>query len=82
MQIINACTSKDPLIMCLVRLLVLKCMFFNLYIKSEHISGINNCIADNLSRQQVKKAKALLPTLEENPTAIPPELRLPMLLRD
>ena len=80
MHIINNFSSKDKLIMKLVRHLVLTCMHHNIYIKSTHLSGKLNVIPDLLSREQVTKAKQLAPHLDQEPTIIPQSLQLQVLL--
>ena len=52
-DIINKQTSKDKTIVSLIRRLVVQCLQFNILFKSEHIPGISNGLADNLSRQQI-----------------------------
>lgn len=71
--IINAQTSKDPVIMKLVRSLVVTTMTFNIHIRAKHIKGRHNVLADMLSRFQVQEAHATAPWLRQNPELIPQE---------
>ena len=53
--IINKQTSKDSVIMVLLRDLVLSCLRHNILFQARHIPGFNNSRADYLSRSQVTK---------------------------
>lgn len=64
-HILNATTSKDPLIMVLVRKFVVSCMLNNVQVKVEHIPGVKNVLADKLSRQQVQEFQMLAPWADE-----------------
>ena len=79
-HILNSFTSKDPLMMIMVRKLVLFCMLNNVYLKAHHISGINNTLADSISRFQMDKVFQLGKFLRPNPTPIPTDLHLDKLL--
>jgi hypothetical protein len=48
--IINKISSRSPRVMSLVRKLVFACLEFNILLKSEHIPGYLNSLADSLSR--------------------------------
>ena len=52
---INSQTSKDTKVMHLMRKLVLSCLRHNILFRAVHISGINNNLADFVSRLQVEK---------------------------
>ena len=54
-------TSRDPLVMHLLRTLHFIVAFYNLYLITEHIAGSNNSIADAISRNlpQVLFSQAL-----------------------
>ena len=45
--------------MTLVRKLVLACLDYNILLKTEHISGHLNCLADSLSRSNFQKLKTV-----------------------
>ena len=79
-HILNSSTSKDPLMMIMVRKLILFCMLNNIYIKALHISGEINELADSLSRFQMEKVWQLGKFLNPRPTPIPRELHLDKLL--
>jgi hypothetical protein len=81
-HIINNNTSKNKNIMSILRRLVIICMKYNIYVKSEHIPGKLNFIADYLSRSQVPKARLLAPYLAEKGTQIPSRLQIHRLLKD
>ena len=80
-HILNSCTSKDTLMMIMIRKLVLFCMLNNVYIKATHISGKNNQLADSISRFQMDQVWQLGKFLKPRPTPIPPELHLDRLLK-
>lgn len=69
--IINNQTSKDNTIMTLVRLLVLRCLKYNILFCAKHIPGKFNVTADLLSRFQVQAARRHKPTLEQQPLQLP-----------
>ena len=64
-------TSREPLIMILVRRLVLHCLRCNLIITASHISGKSNAIADALSRFQMCRFWGLAPWANKKACAIP-----------
>lgn len=65
-------TSKEPLVMKLVRRLVLVCLRYNLVLSAQHIAGIDNGIADALSRFQMERFRELCPRACTFPTLVPP----------
>ena len=79
-HILNKYTSKDPTIMIIVRLIVLACMKYNVFIRSQHLPGKFNILPDLLSRNQVPRAKQLFPFLDPLPVQVPIHLRLKNLL--
>ena len=70
-HILNSSTSKDPLLMSLLRILILDCMTFNLFIQSQHIPGQFNTVADMISRGKEAQALQLYPHLSKEPEVIP-----------
>ena len=58
----------------LVRPLVLRCMELNTEIKAKHIKGIDNSIADAISRYNMQAFRNLAPHADPHPTLIPPFL--------
>ena len=75
-HVINKQSYKDKALMALVRKLVLICLQFNVAFKAKHIPGVNNVLADALSRLQVQKFQQLAPpTMDNAPTVIPCHLQ-------
>jgi len=70
-DIISRQTSRDQPCMSLVRELVLRCLQHNILIKARHIPGVDNTIADALSRLQVPLFRKLAPTADATMTPIP-----------
>ena len=68
---LNNQTSKDPVMMNLIRIIVLKALELNFCFKSKHISTTNNSVCDKLSRFQIEEALRLAPHLDQYPTPIP-----------
>jgi len=68
-EVINRQTSKNKLIMLLVRDLVLTSLEYIL-LRARHIAGIHNSRADFLSRLQVKQFKQIFPEADEMPTQV------------
>ena len=70
--------SKSSLMAQLLRRLILSCMKGNFLFRAKHLPGINNPIADALSRNQVLRFKDLALEACPKPTPIhvhvPPEL--------
>lgn len=73
-EVINRQTSKNKLIMLLVRDLVLTSLEYNILFRARHIAGIHNSRADFLSRLQVKQFKQIFPEADEMPTQVPDSL--------
>ena len=73
-DIINKQTSKDSMIMVLLRDLVLSCLKHNILFQARHIPGLINSRADYLSRFQVAKSKELSPEADDFPTPVPENL--------
>ena len=61
-DILNKQSSKDPTIMILVRKFVLLCLKFNILFKLKHVPGVNNTVADMLSRFQISEAQKISST--------------------
>ena len=70
-HIINNSTSKDSMIMKLVRKLVSRCMTYNIFIRAMHIIGKNNVTSDFLSRNKVQEALLHNKGLDILPQMIP-----------
>ncbi|XP_021362404.1 uncharacterized protein LOC110456157 [Mizuhopecten yessoensis] len=68
--VINKQSSRDPVIMRLIRKLVLLCLKYNILFRCVHIKGHDNTLADALSRLQVEKFKKLCPSASPKPTSV------------
>lgn len=73
-NVINNMTSKDPVMMSLVRRLVLSCMQKNILFRSRHVPGKSNLVADHLSRFQLQEAFQCQPNLVQTKTSVPVDL--------
>ena len=73
-EILNSQTSRCPRVMDLVRPFVLKCLQLNTVIKAQHIKGINNTIADAISRFKMQQFRELAPRAAPYPIPIPGHL--------
>ena len=60
--------------MMLVRKLVIQSMIDNFQMKASHIPGVENVLADKLSRLQVESFKNLAPWAARQPITVPPEI--------
>ena len=79
-EIINKTTSRNRAIMKLVRKSVLACLRYNILVRSRHVPGYQNVVADHLSRLQLDKARKVVPWLDQIPTRIPDSLKSEVLL--
>ena len=71
-HVINKQSCKDKELMFFVRKLVLVCLQNNIVFKAKHIRGINNTLADSLSRLQIQKFRLLAPVhMDQTQTEIP-----------
>lgn len=59
--VLNKPTSKEPIVMILVRKLVLLCLTYNILVSTRHVPGVDNSIADALSRFQMGRFRELCP---------------------
>lgn len=73
-SILNKQSSRDKVIMKMIRPLVLFCLRNNILIRASHIDGVKNTLADALSRSQIKRFRMLLPTADRYPTPVPPQV--------
>ena len=80
-HVINSHSSKDPIIMTLIRRLVVSSMKYNIIFRAVHVPGLLNPLADALSRQEMGKARELAPTLAAAATEVPPFLRPDVILK-
>lgn len=70
-SVINKQTSKDKVVMKMVRCLVLKCLQLNVLFRAKHIPGKKNVQADCLSRLQVEEFRKKAPYAQKDPCFIP-----------
>ena len=64
-------TSRDPLIMHLVRSIFFSAATNHFTVLVTHIVGTNNSIADSLSRLQISRFRHLVPAADLEPTPVP-----------
>ena len=72
--IINHQTSRCRRIMQLAGTLVIRCLQLNIHFKASHIPGIDNGIADALSRFQMSRFRQLAPGVDPHITPLPADL--------
>ncbi|XP_053105446.1 uncharacterized protein LOC128324664 isoform X1 [Hemicordylus capensis] len=73
-QVINSGTSRSPRVMRLVRCFTLQCLRHNILFAARHVPGLDNSIADALSRMQEERFRTLAPAARELPEVFPPHL--------
>ena len=73
---INKGSSKDDMVMHLLRCLWFFTAFFNIGVTATHIWGVNNSSADMLSRNQAERYLLTNPQASRTPTPLPPPLLL------
>ena len=69
--VLNKMSSKDPIMMKLVRRLVVATMKYNIMFRSKHVPGKTNFVADKLSRFQLQEAKQWAPWLDQDQSTLP-----------
>ena len=72
--ILSAKSSKVPRIMNLIRMITLQTLMFNFTFTAKHVPGVDNSIADSLSRFQMSRFRLLAPDASPVPCLIPPFL--------
>ena len=70
-SVINKQTSKEELVMVLIRRMVLFCLLNNIVVTAEHIPGKLNVASDALSRQNFQVFHGVCPDADPSPVAIP-----------
>ena len=65
-------SSKSQSIMSLIRTLYFTAATYHFHIRFSHIQGVDNSIADALSRNQLEKFRKLAPMADREMTPIPP----------
>ena len=79
--IVNKQSTRDKASMHLVRLLVEVCLCQNILFKAQYIPGLNNEIADSLSRFQFDKFRKLAPQADKEGTPVPEVIWMKLLGR-
>lgn len=69
--VINRQTSKEKLVMVMVRRMVRATLSYNITCHARHISGTCNQLADSLSRLHVARFRLLHPHADQQPSAYP-----------
>ena len=69
--ILSSKKSKIPRIMNLVPLITLQTLLFNFTFTAKHVPGVDNGIADSLSRFQMSRLHTLAPDALPTPCQIP-----------
>lgn len=72
--IVQATYSSEAHLMHLVRLLYFFASFHGFWFSAEHIAGVDNTLADAISRNNADLFLSQVPQAERRPTAIPPAL--------
>ena len=75
-HMLNSRTSKTPSLMRLLRSLLLSAARYSFSFSSRHVPGVNNLIADALSRFHWQDFRRLAPEAQPVPTSIPNQLLL------
>jgi len=70
-DVINSQASRCPRIMHLMQELTLCCLHHNVLLRAQHIDGLSNRCADLLSRGELDKFRALVPSARQLPTPTP-----------
>ena len=70
-SVLNKQSSKEPLVMGLLRKLILTCLRRNINFTARHVPGRSNTLADKLSRCQIEEFRRLAPWANLNPTVMP-----------
>ena len=73
-HMLNSRTSKIPCLMRLLRHLLLSAAHHSFSFSAQHVPGVNNQLADALSRFCWQEFHLLAPEAQPLPTPIPPQL--------
>lgn len=71
---INRLSSSSPPVLSLLRHLVLRCLQQNIWFRARHVPGVNNTVADALSRFRWQEFRVLLPGAAKEGRVCPPSL--------
>lgn len=70
-QVINSLSGSSPPVVRLFQYLVLCCLQQNVFLYAVHIPGVENTVADALSRFQLDRFWELVPDAEQHGTTCP-----------
>lgn len=73
-QVLNHLTSKDSMMLHLLRCLFFFCAHYDIQLRAQHLSGVHNSVADAVSRNHLQVFRELHPLAAPRPTPIPPAL--------
>ncbi|KAJ1152619.1 hypothetical protein NDU88_005394 [Pleurodeles waltl] len=73
-NLVNSQRARDEKVLKLLRVFLLKCLTFNVIFKAKYVPGVNNDVADALSRFQWQRFCGLAPGADVLKTAVPGEL--------
>ncbi|KAJ1089309.1 hypothetical protein NDU88_002460 [Pleurodeles waltl] len=73
-NLVNSQRAREEKALKLLRVFLLKCLTFNVIIKAKYVPGVNNDVADALSRFQWQRFRGLAPGADVLKTAVPGEL--------
>ncbi|XP_077790723.1 uncharacterized protein LOC144328926 [Podarcis muralis] len=73
-SVLNKQSSRSPRVASLLRYFVLSCLRLNLHASAKFIPGIDNNIADALSRFQMERFRSLAPDAQQQPQPFPEHL--------
>ena len=70
-SVINKQSTREKHAMTLIQNLVLNCLKYNIYFTAKHVPGLENKLADKLSRLQLAESKQLAAWAAESPRTLP-----------
>lgn len=73
-NLINTQKARDTRVLRLLRCFMLHSLRLNMVFKAKHIAGVNNVIADALSRFNWQKFHELVPGVDTCKTPVPPDI--------
>ncbi|XP_033733376.1 uncharacterized protein LOC117322521 isoform X1 [Pecten maximus] len=74
-SVLNAQSSKDKIVMELMRPFVIELLQHNILFKARHVPGVENVIADSISRMQWNRFRSVAPQAQVHPARIPGKFR-------
>ena len=70
-QVVNRLSAASPPVVSLLRHLVLRCLHLNVFMYAVHLPGVENTLADALSRFQWDRFRELAPAAEQHGVPCP-----------